>query len=106
MNRIIRDNNRTGVLSVDALKKLCEMAIELVTPCDWKGYDNNVIRMENYYLDKDGIMSDIIDSFVIETGGISNDSESASASDSNASEESERVSELAQQLTWSKTQLT
>lgn len=97
MKRIIRDNNTTGDLSLDALKKITDMAIESITPCDWAGYENHVIRMEDYYWDKDGITSDIIDSFVIETGGISDDSESAS--DNSDSEDSETDSELAQPLT-------
>ena len=100
MKCIIQDNNTTGDLSLDVLKKLTEMAFESATPCKWTRYGSHVIQMGDYYWEKDSIMSDITDSCIIETGGISNDKNNESASDNNNSEASETDLEITQPLTW------
>ena len=63
-----------------------------ITPADWEGYISHIKKLEDEFRQKDGLMEDVMDSFIISAGGIDFSDED------NSSEESQSGSELAHSL--------
>ncbi|XP_047035473.1 uncharacterized protein LOC124641450 [Helicoverpa zea] len=66
VKRIVRHHNVTSDLSLKRLKEVTELAISQVTEEDWRGFDDHVIILEENYWQRDGLIEDTIDRFVIE----------------------------------------
>lgn len=66
VKRIVRHHNVSSDLSLKRLKEVTELAISQVTEEDWRGFDDHVIILEENYWQRDGLIEDTIDRFVIE----------------------------------------
>ncbi|KAJ4451835.1 hypothetical protein ANN_03313 [Periplaneta americana] len=66
VKRYVRENNVSGDMSLSRLKELTRLGIESVTTDDWEGYCNHVESLEKRYWDRDGLVSDLVDSIIIE----------------------------------------
>ncbi|CAK1583270.1 unnamed protein product [Parnassius mnemosyne] len=66
VKRIVRHHNVTSDFSLKRLKEVTELALSQVTEEDWRGFDDHVIILEENYWQRDGLMEDTIDRFVIE----------------------------------------
>jgi hypothetical protein len=73
VKHLIRENNTASDLSLKVLEEKTRAAVGQVTAEDWTGYCNHVVRLEQDYWEKDGLMEDTIDSFIIHLGEDSND---------------------------------
>ncbi|PSN47629.1 hypothetical protein C0J52_13290 [Blattella germanica] len=82
----VREHNVTGDLSLT--RQEIENAVISITPADWEGYISHIKKLEDEFRQKDGLIEDVMDSFIISAGGID-------SSDDNSSEESQSDSELA-----------
>ncbi|CAH2099013.1 unnamed protein product [Euphydryas editha] len=80
VKRLVREHNTTSDLSLTRLKEITEKTIKQVTKEDWCGYDKHVLALEENYWKSDGLMEDVVDSFIIEVGEESDDSTSNSSS--------------------------
>jgi hypothetical protein len=69
-------------MSIPVLKDVTMDIFSSVTRSDWKGYCSHVRKLETEYWEKDGLLEDTIDEFIIALGGDESDS-----SDSNEEEE-------------------
>jgi len=94
VKRYVRDRNTQGDLSLRRLRELTTEGIQSVTAEDWEGYCRHVQKLEDEYWERDGIVADVIDEFIINVQDNSSDDESSS--DSSSSMESDL--ELAQPL--------
>lgn len=94
VKRLVKEKNVCGDLSLAKLENTTKDAINAVSRIDWEGFTNHTLKVEQTYWEKDGLVEDAIDSFVIELGGIdSSDSEVTDDSDEEISD-----AELAQPL--------
>ncbi|XP_022818635.1 uncharacterized protein LOC111351097 [Spodoptera litura] len=84
VKRLVREHNITSDFSLVRLKEVTENAITQVTTADWCGYDKHVLALEEHYWKKDGLMEDVVDSFIIEVREESDDSTSNSSSTDNS----------------------
>lgn len=101
MKRVIRDNNVTGDLSLKSLNNLTNVAVQSISADDWAGYEQHVIKIEDFYWEKDGVTSDIIDSIIINPGDDSDDTfegDDDDKSDNDSDTSYSTNSELAQPL--------
>ncbi|XP_047990121.1 uncharacterized protein LOC125229345 [Leguminivora glycinivorella] len=80
VKRLVRENNVTSDFSLARLKEVTEYAIMQVTQADWCGYDDHVIVLEEHYWQRDGVMEDVIDSFIIEVREDTSSSTNSSSS--------------------------
>lgn len=64
MKRFVRENN-VGDLRIQRLLQLSEEAIKHVTNEDWKKCCDHIKKLENEYWEKDGLMENALDQFVI-----------------------------------------
>ncbi|KAJ4447571.1 hypothetical protein ANN_09578 [Periplaneta americana] len=85
MKRIVRENNVTGDLSLQALNNTAKYAIASKTKDDWKRCCDHVKKLEDSYWETDGRLPDVIDSIIISGDGFSTDSDSENNSDSDDS---------------------
>ncbi|XP_063539476.1 uncharacterized protein LOC134748611 [Cydia strobilella] len=79
VKRLVREQNVTSDFSLARLKEVTEQAIMQVTQADWRRYDDHVLVLEELYWQRDGVMEDVIDSFVIEVRDESSTSNSSSS---------------------------
>lgn len=86
MKRIVRENNVTGDLSLQALNNIAKYAIASITKDDWKRCCDYVKKLEDSYWETDGRLPDVIDSIIISGDGFSTDSDSENNSDSDDSD--------------------
>lgn len=93
IKRVVREHNVTGNLSLTKLQEVTSNAIASVTPADWEQFEQHVIKVENEFWEKDGLLEDIMDNIVINIGGVDSSDEddddrlSGSSSDSDKEEE-------------------
>ncbi|KAJ4438052.1 hypothetical protein ANN_13991 [Periplaneta americana] len=81
MKRIVRENNVTGDLLLQALNNIAKYAIASITKDDWKHCCDHVKKLEDSYWETDGRLPDVIDSIIISGDGFSTDSDNNSDSD-------------------------
>jgi hypothetical protein len=55
-------------MSLTRLQELVQEVLKDVTKEDWDGYCRNATDIENSYWEKDAIMEDVVDNFMINTG--------------------------------------
>jgi transposase len=77
----VRFHNTSEDMSLKRLQELVKEAIKSVTKEDWAGYCHNVTNIENSSLEKDAIMEDVIDNFIINVGDTDSSDEDSSDSD-------------------------
>jgi transposase len=78
----VRSHNTDGDISLTRLQELVQEAIKGMTKEDWAGYCRYVTNIENSYWEKDAIMEDVIDYFIINLGDTdSSDGDSDSGTD-------------------------
>ncbi|KAJ4426397.1 hypothetical protein ANN_27211 [Periplaneta americana] len=92
----VRSHNTTGDMSLKRLQELVQEGLKSVTKEDCTGYCKHVSDIENYYWEKDAIMEDVIDEFIINVGDTdtsdddsSDESDDDSHNDSNTEDEDE-----------------
>jgi hypothetical protein len=79
----VRSHNAAGDMSPTTLQELLQEAIKGVTKEDWAGYCRYVTNIGNSYWEKDAIMEDVADNFIINFGNTdSSDGDSDSGTDS------------------------
>jgi hypothetical protein len=69
----VRSHNTAGDMSLTRLQELVQEVIKGVIKEDWAGYCRYVTNIENSYWEKDTIMEDIIDNFIINLGDTDSD---------------------------------
>ncbi|MFS1564404.1 MAG: transposase [Candidatus Arsenophonus phytopathogenicus] len=77
VKRKVREYNVTGDFSEKRLREVICSALDSVTVDDWEGYIRHVMKVEDEYWEKDGIMEDIMDTFVISTEDTDDDSDTS-----------------------------
>ena len=92
IERDVREHNVTSDLSRTVLQQETANAVISITPADWEGYISHVKKLEDEFRQKDSLMEDVMDSFIISAGGID------SSDEDNSSEESHSDSELTHPL--------
>jgi transposase len=65
----VRSHYTAGDMSLTRLQELVQEAIKGVTKEDWADYCRCVTNIENSCLEKDAVMEDVIDNFIISLGG-------------------------------------
>lgn len=75
VKRIVREQNITGDLSLKKLEEVTTNAMIAVQRSDWEGFIKHTVGVENNYWEKDGLIEDVIDSFIIELGSIESSDE-------------------------------
>jgi inhibitor of KinA sporulation pathway (predicted exonuclease) len=73
------------------LQELVQEEIKGVTKEDWAGYCRYVTNIENSYWEKDTIMEDVIDNFIISLGDTDSRDEDTSDGDSDSGTDTEDV---------------
>ncbi|KAJ4437060.1 hypothetical protein ANN_17195 [Periplaneta americana] len=93
----VRSHNTTGDMSLKRLQELVQEGLKSITKEDWTGYCKHVSDIENYYWEKEAIMEDVIDEFIINVGDAdtsdddsSDESDDDSHNDSNTEDEDEK----------------
>lgn len=81
VKRVVKEQNVKADLSLTNLENATKAAIESVSVIDWEGFTNHTLKIEQDYWEKDGIMEDVVDRFVIELGGFVSDESEAEESD-------------------------
>lgn len=76
IKRLIKDQNIKGDFSLKLLKEKAEEAIEAVSERDWQGYCNHVKSIEEDYWEKDGVLEEEMEQFVIQLSDQENSSDS------------------------------
>ncbi|KAI5635310.1 hypothetical protein NE865_12002 [Phthorimaea operculella] len=66
---IVKKLNVETKLSLPKLQEVTELAISQVTDEDWRGFDHRVTVLEEEYWERDRLMDDAVDKFVIDGGG-------------------------------------
>ncbi|KAI5635309.1 hypothetical protein NE865_12001 [Phthorimaea operculella] len=66
---IVKKLNVETKLSLPKLQEVTELAISQVTDEDWRSFDYRVTVLEEEYWERDRLMDDAVDKFVIEGGG-------------------------------------
>jgi hypothetical protein len=64
----VRSHNTFGDMSLTRLQELVQEATKGMAKENWAGYCCYVTNTENSYLEKDAIMEDVIDNFIINFG--------------------------------------
>ncbi|KAJ4435188.1 hypothetical protein ANN_23764 [Periplaneta americana] len=60
-------------MSMVVLRDITTNAFSSVTGSDWLGYCNHVRKLETQYWEKDKLLENTIDEFIIAMGGAEND---------------------------------
>lgn len=77
VKRCIREKNVTGDLSLSNLQLLLKEAFLKVNQTEWKKQCEHIIKLENIYWNKDGLMEEIVDELVINLSDSDSDSSSS-----------------------------
>lgn len=92
VKRLIREQNITADMSLKKLEVATREAIHNVTKDDWMGYCQHVVKVEDSFFEKDGIIDDVVDRIVV---SLDEDSDSTDIHEDSTSEEE---TDLAQPL--------
>jgi hypothetical protein len=71
--RLIMEKKVAGEMSLSVLKHVTMDAFSSVTRSDWEGYCSHVRKLETEYWEKDGLLEDTTDEFIIALGGDESD---------------------------------
>jgi hypothetical protein len=95
VKRLIREKNVAGEMSLSVLKYVTMDAFSSVTRSDSEGYCSHVRNLETEYWEKDGLLEDTIDDFIIALGGDESDSSDSNEENEEEEENSSDDSDLA-----------
>jgi hypothetical protein len=95
VKRLIREKNVAGEMSLSVLKDVTVDAVSSVTRSDWEGYCSHVRKLETEYWEKDVLLEDTIDDFIIALGGDESDSSDSNEENEEEEENSHDDSDLA-----------
>lgn len=68
--------NKNVTFKIEGVKNLCEEKFNLITKEDWELRCEHVLKIEREYMEKDVILDNLIDNFIINLGEASDSSES------------------------------
>lgn len=74
---IVKEHKIHSDLSIEKIRKIIEMSIQKITNKDWNEFDEHVIACETDYWNRDMLMENTLDTFVVE---VNNDEDSNSDS--------------------------
>jgi uncharacterized protein YjaZ len=61
----VRFHNTTGDMTMKQLEELVMEGLNKITPADWSGFSEHVAKLEQEFHVNDGIMDDMLESFII-----------------------------------------
>ena len=71
----VKEYNVMGKLSLMTIQEVTENVMKSITWCEWEGYINHIKKTREVIVEKNGLMEEVINNFVISIGGIESSDE-------------------------------